>query len=116
MAYNQCIDYFLRKSGNLYVHSQQGWESLNFKIKNFFFKRTQRAGKGSKGLYLPPIYSFFTRRLGWISGIGDALFNPDEPDKNDEKENDEAGEMYEAAAELIETIFDDDEPNNGESN
>jgi hypothetical protein len=68
------VCWFIRKYGNLYKFNQQGWESLNWKLKAYYFRRTQRGGHGSGGKYLLPIYLFLTRRLAWATGIGDLFF------------------------------------------
>ena len=46
---------YLLSTGNLYKHSQQGWENLNHLLKTFLFRRTQRGGggKGEKDRLLP---------------------------------------------------------------
>ena len=38
--------HFLTQHRNLYAFSQQGWESLNSLIKQFYFRRTQQGGFG----------------------------------------------------------------------
>ncbi len=43
------ISEYLIYWGNLYDHSQQGWEAFNSLIKTFFFRRTGRCGAGNKG-------------------------------------------------------------------
>lgn len=68
------VCWFIRKYGSLYKFCQQGWESLNWKLKAYYFRRTQRGGHGSRGKYLLPIYLFLARRLAWATGIGDSFF------------------------------------------
>ena len=101
------VTYFLRKYRNLYKYSQQGWEYLNWRLKNYYFRRTQRAGKGSNGRTLHSIYPFLSRRLAWNSGMGDQLFvdgqvnhdeSPDD-DEDDEEAIDESPELYNLLAE-----------------
>ncbi len=38
------IKYYMELHRNLYKFSQQGWESLNSKYKQVFFRHTQRGG------------------------------------------------------------------------
>eukprot|EP00978_Attheya_sp_CCMP212_P018561 scaffold50946_cov66-Attheya_sp.AAC.1 len=52
------ISEYLYKWKNLYVHSQQGWESLNNQFKTMWFRRTGRGGaanggKGPKSKLIP---------------------------------------------------------------
>jgi hypothetical protein len=66
------ISEYLQHWRNLYRHSQQGWESLNSMIKVFFFRRTQRGGKGrgeGKKSKLLPIARWLSRRAVWALGI-----------------------------------------------
>ncbi len=54
---------------NLYVHSQQGWEALNFAVKKYWFCCTNRGGgRGSKNR-LVPLARCLQRRMIWMSGI-----------------------------------------------
>ncbi len=54
---------------NLYVHSQQGWEALNFAVKKYWFRCTnQGSGRGS-GNRLKPMVKWFQQRLLWMTGI-----------------------------------------------
>ena len=34
---------------NLYIHSQQGWEALNFAVKKYWFRNTSRGGGRGSG-------------------------------------------------------------------
>ena len=44
------MTYYLKKYGNLYQFSQQGWEALNQKLKHFYFNNTNHGGcSGSSG-------------------------------------------------------------------
>lgn len=67
------ISDYLRHWRNLYRHSQQGWESLNSMVKVFFFRRTQRGGKGSGGngkkSKLLPLARWLSRRTVWALGV-----------------------------------------------
>jgi hypothetical protein len=42
------IKYYMEVHKNLYKFSQQGWESLNSKYKQVFFRHTQRGGNFGK--------------------------------------------------------------------
>lgn len=53
--------------GNLYEHSQQGWEAFNALIKSFFFRRTPRGG-GRKKSRLKPMARWLQRRMLWLCG------------------------------------------------
>jgi hypothetical protein len=66
------ISEYLRHWRNLYQHSQQGWESLNSMVKVFFFRRTQRGGKGrgnGRKSKLLPLARWLSRRAIWALGI-----------------------------------------------
>lgn len=54
--------------GNLYEHSQQGWEGLNALLKSVFFRRTSRGG-GRKKSRLKPIARWLQRRMLWLLGL-----------------------------------------------
>jgi hypothetical protein len=60
---------YLLSTGNLYKHSQQGWENLNHLMKTFLFRRTQRGGggKGKKDRLLP-VARWQQRRLLFACG------------------------------------------------
>jgi len=66
------ISEYLVYWGNLYDHSQQGWEAFNSLIKTFFFRRTGRGGAGNKGRgpksRLRPIARWLSRRVVWMCG------------------------------------------------
>jgi hypothetical protein len=68
------ITYYLKVYRNLYAYSQQGWEQLNCKMKQFYFRRTQRGGNKSGGNFFFHIYRFLARRMAWRVGIGDEFF------------------------------------------
>jgi hypothetical protein len=59
---------YLHKWRNLYVHSQQGWESLNNLMKVFFFRRTGRGGGRYGKSKLKPLARWLQRRLIWLCG------------------------------------------------
>lgn len=71
------ISYYMKTHGNLYKYSQQGWESLNDKVKLSFFNHTQRGGnfgtdvEENEKSYLKSIFMFFQRELLWISGLAE---------------------------------------------
>jgi hypothetical protein len=51
---------------NLYIHSQQGWEALNFAVKKYWFQCTNRGGgRGSKNC----IARWLQRRMVWMSSL-----------------------------------------------
>jgi len=66
------ISEYLIYWGNLYDHSQQGWEAFNSLIKTFFFLRTRHGGAGNKGhgpkSRLRPIAHWLSRRVIWMCG------------------------------------------------
>jgi hypothetical protein len=63
------ISYYMRRHGNLYKYSQQGWESFNEKFKLALFNHTQRGGNfGCEGVksertYLKSIFLYFQREV-----------------------------------------------------
>jgi hypothetical protein len=75
------IKYYMEIHWNLYKYSQQGWESLNSKYKQVFFKHTQREGNYGKDVdenersYLFSVIRTFQRELLWVSGDADRYFN-----------------------------------------
>jgi len=74
------IKYYMEVHKNLYKFSQQGWESLNSKYKQVFFRHTQRGGNFGKEedenerAYLLSIMKAFQREMLWISGIAEKYF------------------------------------------
>jgi hypothetical protein len=67
---------------NLHRFSQQGWEHFNSLLKVFFFRRTQHGGhvgyneeNAFRSNKLKPIGRWLQRRMMWICGIGDQIFN-----------------------------------------
>jgi hypothetical protein len=62
-------DYLVR-CGNLYQHSQQGWEAFNSFLKVYYFRRTTRGGgKGSEYNRIRQIARWLARRLLWSTGM-----------------------------------------------
>jgi len=74
------VKYYMGVHRNLYKFSQQGWESLNSKYKQVFFRHTQRGGNFGKGVeenelsYLFSVMKAFQRELLWISGDAEEYF------------------------------------------
>jgi len=60
---------YLVEWGNLYEHSQQGWEAFNSLLKTFFFRRTGRGGGRGIKSKLKPIARWLQRRMMWHCGI-----------------------------------------------
>jgi hypothetical protein len=62
---------FLFKWGNLFQHSQQGWEAFNGLLKTFYFRRTQRGGRTGLGTgkksKLKPVARWLQRRMVWMA-------------------------------------------------
>jgi hypothetical protein len=53
---------------NLYTHSQQGWENMNFAIKRYWFRCTNRGGGKGRGNRLQPMARWVQRRFVWMMG------------------------------------------------
>ena len=70
----------MNRHGNSYNFSQQGWEALNQKIKQFYLKNTNHGGFTGKGEtatigeHMMPIMRMFQRFIMWKSGLGQAYF------------------------------------------
>jgi hypothetical protein len=63
------ISDYLLQWHNLYTHLQQGWESMNFAIKRYWFRcMNQGGGKGS-GNHLQPLARWVQRRFIWMMGF-----------------------------------------------
>ena len=62
---------YLNICGNLYVHSQQGWEAFNSFLKVFYFRRTTRGGgQGAQQCNrIRQLARWLARRLVWNSGM-----------------------------------------------
>jgi hypothetical protein len=75
------VAYYMKKHRNLYKFSQQGWESLNEKVKLMFFNHSQRGGNYGSNVgeneryYLRSIFLGFQREVLWISGIAEKYFS-----------------------------------------
>jgi hypothetical protein len=67
------IKYYMNLHRNCYKFSLQGWESLNSKFNNVFFRHMQRGGNLGKGTeekemsYLLSEMKAFQRELVWMS-------------------------------------------------
>jgi hypothetical protein len=74
------IKHYMVIHRNLYKYSQQGWESLNSKYKQVFFRHTQRGGnygiatEESERTYIQSIMKAFQREMLWISGDAELHF------------------------------------------
>ena len=69
------ILHYIRVHRNLYKFSQQGWESLNLKIKALYFRSMQRGGFGSKSQsHILPIIWFLQCELMWKTGLAQKFF------------------------------------------
>ena len=74
------MTYFLRRYGNLYRFSQQGWEALNQKLKHFYFHNTNHGGcTGNtgdmlRGDHVRPLMRMCQRFIMWRLGFGNAFF------------------------------------------
>ena len=72
--------YYMQIHRNLYKFSQQGWESLNSKFKQVFFRHTQRGGHygresdENERFYLASVMRAFQREMLWISGDAEHYF------------------------------------------
>ena len=64
------ISEYVYQWGNLYEHSQQGWEAFNALMKTFFFRRTARGG-GKTRSRLKPIAKWLQRRVLFLCGWGE---------------------------------------------
>ena len=72
--------YYLRKFGNLYRYSNQGWEALNQKIKRYYMNNTNHGGNvgGKRKIklgHVEPLWLFFARNTLWKTGHGDQFFS-----------------------------------------
>ena len=63
-----CISDYLFHWRNLHTHSQQGWENMNFAIKRYWFRCTNRGGGKGGGNRLEPMARWFQRRFIWMMG------------------------------------------------
>ncbi|MCU0238854.1 MAG: hypothetical protein MUC29_05375 [Pyrinomonadaceae bacterium] len=60
---------YLKECGNLYIHSQQGWEAFNSFVKVYYFRRTTRGGgRSSDSNRIRPLAKWLARRLIWNAG------------------------------------------------
>jgi hypothetical protein len=68
------ISEYLFKYGNLYDHSQQGWEAFNSLLKSVYYRRTPRGGGRGLKSKLKPLARWLQRRMLWLCGVkGDNL-------------------------------------------
>ena len=65
------VAHYLKICGNLYIHSQQGWEAYNSFLKVFYFRRTTRGGgRGNSDCNrIRQLARWNGRRLVWNSGM-----------------------------------------------
>jgi hypothetical protein len=64
------VSEYMQYWGNLFQHSQQGWEAFNSLLKTFYFRRTQRGGHSGTGAKtkLKPVAWWLQRRMVWMMG------------------------------------------------
>ena len=86
--------FFADEYENLHRFSQQGWEAMNQKIKYYYFNNTSHGGsRGNKsgnmvkGEHVKDIVRMIQRWHMWRLGLGDAFFNPLEPEPVEEDED-----------------------------
>ena len=72
------MTYYLRRYGNLYRFSQQGWEALNQKLKHFYFNNTNHGGSCGnemlRGDHVKPLMRMCQRFIMWRLGLGTSFF------------------------------------------
>ena len=68
------FSYYLRKYGNLYLLSQQGWENVNSRFKRLFHFNTQKGGGIGGSSKLGPVMYTMARSMLWRYGYLDGLF------------------------------------------
>jgi hypothetical protein len=83
------LPYFAKHYGNLYMFSQQGWESLNKLIKHYYNNNTNHGGSSDNGgkeelgnctngtmsgQHCYPLMCFCQRFMMWKLGYGDKYF------------------------------------------
>ncbi len=74
------IKYYMELHRNLYKYSQQGWESLNSKFKQVYFRHTQRGGnygcntEENERAHLCSIMKAFQHEVLWILGEAENHF------------------------------------------
>ena len=64
------VSEYMQHWGNLFQHSQQGWEAFNSLLKTFYFWRTQRGGysRSTTKSRLKPLARWLQRRMVWMEG------------------------------------------------
>ena len=69
---------------NLNRYSQQGWESLNYLFKCFFFRRSNKSGGKNQGKRskMKGLAVLVQRRALWMLGIADLILDECEKDKD----------------------------------
>ena len=103
--------YYLKQYGNLYRLSQQGWEALNKLIKSHYHSKSNHGGcLGTKsgdmvrGKHLLPTANLITRRLCWLTRIGQEYFEGLEHCQPCTVEQPEEEELEEPEPEEEETV------------
>ena len=66
--------YFLKRYGNLYRYSQQGWENLNSQCKRSFHMNSAKGGGKNGSSKLRPVFFRLQRSMFWRFGHLDSLF------------------------------------------
>jgi hypothetical protein len=75
------VCYYVKQFGNLYKYSNQGWESLNQKLKRVYLNNTSLGGNVGgakwlkKGHVEKPLWLFLARSKLWRTGDADDNFN-----------------------------------------
>ena len=74
------VTYYLRKYRNLYRFSNQGWEMLNKKLKNYYFHNTNHGGccgghgQQIRGDHVLPLMKMCQRNVLWKLGHAGEYF------------------------------------------
>ena len=74
------VSYYMKKYRNLYRYNQQGWEGLNSKITDYFFRHSGKGGRKGNKLYIDAVGRMLLRDLMWRSGLAEKFFNNKDDD------------------------------------
>lgn len=74
------VSYYMKKYRNLYRYNQQGWEGLNSKITDYFFRHSGKGGGKGNKLYIDAVGRMLLRDLMWRSGLAEKFFNNQDDD------------------------------------
>ena len=69
------VSYYMKKYRNLYRYNQQGWEGLNSKITDYFFRHSGKGGGKGNKLYIEAVARMLLRDRIQKNSLAEMFFS-----------------------------------------